>query len=114
LLHGLAHLPADLWHESAQGVQPLTAGDLAGGGADEQPQVGLQAAIDGIVESQGQRCGRGGSGWDAALELALLAGQRGGEQKAEAKGDPITPIQETCMNSCQWHSPARRSYPRTF
>ncbi len=104
LFNGLAYAAANLRQESAQRPQPLTAGGLAGGATDEQTQVGLQAAIDRVTESQGQRRGGGGTGWDAALELALLASQRGGEQKSEAKGDPITPIRETFLNSCQWHS----------
>jgi hypothetical protein len=57
------------------------------------------------MEGQCQWCGRGGSGGDAALELALLASQRRSEHKADAKGDPITPIQETCMNTCQMEFP---------
>ena len=63
-----------------------------------------QATIDRITESQGERRGGGSTGWHATLKLALLPSQRGGEQKAEAKGGPITPIQETFLNSCQWHS----------
>jgi hypothetical protein len=76
LFNGLAYATVHLRQESAQGAEPLTTGKLAGGAGDEQSQVGFQATIDRIAESQGQRRGRGVSCWDAALELALLARER--------------------------------------
>ena len=53
LLIDLADLPVSLGQQSADRPLPLTAGDLAGGSAGERPQVGLQAALDGVAQGEG-------------------------------------------------------------
>src|SRR5277367_55217 len=94
LLDVFAHRPGHLWQQRAQGPQPLTPSGFTRLSADQQTQVGSQAAINRIAE--GQREGSGGSHprRNASLKLNLLSKEcRSGGQGDTSTDEPVGPPQ---------------------
>src|SRR5580692_1307973 len=87
LFLGFTGLGVHLRQESAQRLEALSASGLIRGITDQQAKIGFQAAIDGVVKGQRQRCRRRDPSRHATLELALLAQHGGSGQEPQ---EPVT------------------------